>query len=1808
MSTEILLGYIRQHFSPIEGQALVSSLRHEPLVWQFFQDDATSSSFLSSSPAELDAFSPGRISIWLIAQETGMTLEDLLATPLAGDLAQLTGKAFETIINTGLPPTSLSSAGLLALALRNRRALKGNWSGISEEILHINGKQSVQKNFNLWKAPFASLFSFCDDFEDILEDLLQSKSEIANQTAIPLLVHAYLANPAAPEHMFERFFSSANKLAIDLQLAILKQLNRYGQYHLQKKLARQLMQTKTVADSFARIFSELEAFDAQLPDMDALEKQIRYDLPEDVNRLAAFHYYSGNDRQATQTYQKSTQLIDFIKSQTLFQSLSASDQNISNPQWISIINGVPNSAQARLIYIKKLVNEQKYNEATTYLDQLPPSIAKQLTGYQIEKSTGTGKASLPADLLFNKNNTDPETTLTPGYYVHPIHHNPSIEILEEVLAQEDLAVYQGWVEDLLEKNYYNPQIVLLTRNFYEKTHQLHKAIALTSFLEIQHPQNFAHKSNLARLYSLAGRWTDTFDILQASIKAETTPEIEDLERFAEAALRTDRFDMAISICQNIITRDPLNTKALVLLGESYMDKGDPIKAIQHMEQVVEAIPDAPDTWLTLARLWEKNQQTDRAFEILNKAVLALPNEPELLRALGKAHLERQSPSDAVTHLRKAYEISSDHLQGKIDLARAEYQLGLNEKAWRLLEPFMQNYQNVPEVSELLGRVLVALGKKHAAIPVYLSAAKSNPDDFDVILTAARLVLEESEALYGERCKDALEQVQEILNTSLGKDPEHTQLRLHHADILRINGLHQEAWEAYRQLAEQETGENSHHNWRLNYGLGKTAIALGNIDIGLAALQDAASDQPENLLVLHALSEAYLAADLRGKSESFAKSSIKLAPDDVNNILWYANFKTRNNEPEEAVQALKEALQINPERVELKLWLAKSQISVGSSGDALAIVKQLIQGDVATADERHQAAHLCVQVNEIALAVRALESARHLDRNCHPLLLMDLAVGYSLIGQWKNAIETLDVSDESCAEHPQLVLLKSDLLSNLGRYSAAVKTLESIDSAGLAVLSHSEGTRNNQSQSPLLYRFDFTQKGYLYKLGQMNRGVGEISKAQEYLEKALELDPADVNLRLATAEAFTTGLNFDHALEILNAFDHQNPSVDEIANNHLQVVCAQVENLLAKEEYKQAEILARDLEESPTQTPRTLAISSRIASISRNTENATNQLNDAISAVQANPQDAITPSADNLFTDLMTLVNIAEAARLLDDHNLSIQYHQQAWKKLNNQPYQNLCYLNALIKAAEAQQISEAVLIRAHAPGKDMLSESNQQIAQALLETVKPLLSQDTYICLKARATAAMSGEWPLSLNIDACLVGPDEAAALIIASDDHSLVQDILETYQNDPQVLQAYGVFALKNDRKDGKDAIEKALSIDTTNPINHALLGLLTVDSPNQAIKSLEAALAIWQDEPEWHAIIADLYQQSGNSEEAALHIAEALKDDPENAKYWQESASIKIKNNDLLNAKTDLEKSTAIYSEDPVSWIKLAEINKRLGNIPEALQNFQEAKDLKPEDLDIATQEICFLIDQRNYQDAESKAQEELSDHADHNPLRILLARAQAKQGKFDAANQTLSLALEQTPNDPSLVLEKLHIRKDQEGVEPVLSDLITLAQDHPNDVAVLTTLTDWLIQTNRLQKAAETAQTVLRIFPESAEIHLMLGRLQRKSGQLDQAIAHLSEAITKDPCLVEAYLELGKTYQDRRNLEEAIKVYQKASQANASDPRPYYFAGMALKECKDYSAAEAMLKQAKRYSPDDATIIRQLGVITTLNLINNLRETR
>ena len=118
--------------------------------------------------------------------------------------------------------------------------------------------------------------------------------------------------------------------------------------------------------------------------------------------------------------------------------------------------------------------------------------------------------------------------------------------------------------------------------------------------------------------------------------------------------------------------------------------------------------------------------------------------------------------------------------------------------------------------------------------------------------------------------------------------------------------------------------------------------------------------------------------------------------------------------------------------------------------------------------------------------------------------------------------------------------------------------------------------------------------------------------------------------------------------------------------------------------------------------------------------------------------------------------------------------------------------------------------------------------------------------------------------------------------------------------------------------------------------------------------------------------------------------------------------------------------------------------------------------------------------------------------------------------------------------------------------------------------------------------------------------MLGRLQRKAGQLDQAVHLLGEAIRMDPDDLEAYLDLGSVFQDRREYVQALQVYREAMRIAPNDFQAFYQSGMILRDSKDYSGSETMLRRAAELAPDNLIIRRLLVAVIALNLVHHKQE--
>ncbi|MCK4900367.1 MAG: tetratricopeptide repeat protein, partial [Anaerolineales bacterium] len=184
----------------------------------------------------------------------------------------------------------------------------------------------------------------------------------------------------------------------------------------------------------------------------------------------------------------------------------------------------------------------------------------------------------------------------------------------------------------------------------------------------------------------------------------------------------------------------------------------------------------------------------------------------------------------------------------------------------------------------------------------------------------------------------------------------------------------------------------------------------------------------------------------------------------------------------------------------------------------------------------------------------------------------------------------------------------------------------------------------------------------------------------------------------------------------------------------------------------------------------------------------------------------------------------------------------------------------------------------------------------------------------------------------------------------------------------------------------------------------------------------------------------------------------------------------------------------------------------------------------------------------------------------------------------------------------------------GQSPALQAINELKERYPEEPVILAFLAEALDEAGENEKAIQAAQSALRgnsdqeqlTLGEQAKLHYLLGCSFRRSGQLDQAVHHLSEARRLSPEMADIYLELGQTHEERRQHDRALNIYQQAIAAIPNDYRAYYQTGIALKESKDYQGAEKMLRQAAELAPNEPSIHRMLAAVVALNLVHNFRE--
>jgi len=1781
VSAENFLREVMNRFSSAQGRAIISTFRNERLVWKEIEQGNRISGFLQFAQADPALWQPGILAAFIIDPELPrLNLRDAEVDILEA-LTAKASKTLETIRLTGLEPSSLEEAGLMALSLRQFYVANHSWAGAGEFLA------TPRKNLNLWQAAFACAPAFVPDFEGLVQELLHTTPQALVPKTVELIVHAVECTPTDAETRLQHLADTFEHASLDFQRVCLQILEKHENKRFIERLAANFLAANEQIEEEAALAPKSE-FSAP------------YETVQELQKIAFLNRTAGQKEAALAAIQKAFAELKVNQARLmrdLALELEKTDPEEARKTWEEVLRLAPDEPAYKEAYAEFLLLHDDEEHALELLKQLPDSPSKTLLCLrypQLRTQLGLDSDSLKEMCTASASSTKELLLFSQqGDYLRAAQY---------AFENKQFALAEDLITKALAENPNDVETLRLAGEIYRHTADIDAAIQSSVLVSLYEPEDRSNQLSLANLFLQTQQPEKAFEIYHQIISSDPEPQRANLLTYADVAIKAGKPEVAIPICENFLARDILDGEALVTLCNAYIQKGEEQTAVQLLEQTSTIAPEKPDSWLALARIWTKLGQTDKAMESLRKAKEALPPHREILTELGKLYLENDKPTEAIGVLKQAYQLAPDDAQVRLLLAKAFLAHGYLSEAWSVLSPLEKDYTSDPELAQTLGKVLYEIGDFSSAQPMLRFAWQASRKD-DVLKDYVRLLLAEQDLSTQPKTvvQKELSTLQTAISERAARENNAFDFKVLAADMDFAQGKIETSYRSYLELLNQPEAKAPQTYYHIQHQLGRSALSLKDYDTSLTALQEALMVNPNDLRVRHTLAEAYIAAGLRSEGLAAARAALQLAPTELENVLWYSDFCTRNHNEREAIQLLKDTLYLLPDERALYLALARTYLAADEPEEAKQTLSRMLSTEGISTEEYVNVANIYLHMNDSAEASKIIKKAIANNPSPDFAETRDLVTSILRLGDAAAALQLLSELEGELGAHPAYPLLKSDTLAANKRFIPALQKLESllreVEFAN-EMLPFEAFTPPEQEQDVI----EYSKAGVYYRAAQLERITGDLAAAHKHAGLACSLQPENLSYVLLKAE-LDFALHKSEKLEtILESVAQAEGTAARQAITHLLATHALLQQDEAKISLLMEHFLSRE-----AQTPVYFACRA-FASWRQGKEAeahthliAGEQLLDNLvlsSALQSF-------SIPQHFAWVWQAFALALAAWECQAWSLANKCFASALAEAKTNPVINQALADYLVEKARVTANAEALRILTHKPKPFSTEKTDQEVHEEQISIAGRYLSAADMLPALKIGKAVFTSRWDDEDELKAYVKTSQQAAQVLSVQLSDEAIDTICAAFPEDCEVqFQA----ALQVLYKNPDACAEKATALIAKAPRNarfYALQALASRDETEKAIEAVEKALEIWPDEPDWHTIAGALYEQREQYELAAQHLEEALRIQPKQAHYWQMLGDIKVLEKDYHAARDYFSKAIELFPENAEALSALAVINQQLGEYQAAIACLRQAEQLDPENKVYAEQIAECYLALKDYTAALEEAGRALQ--ADPRSAQALLTKIKALIGKhqYDQARSNLQAARKLVTD--TIPFDLLEIELDATvSKKSGLNACLALAEAYPENVEVLNNLAYYYLEAGLQSQAEETLYRSLAIDPHNAYTLLSLGRIDRKRGNLDQALAHLSQAIAINPSLTEAYLEMGKTYQDRRDVEKALETYHRAISMVEKDPRAYVLAAAAYKDSKDYQNAEYMLRQAAELSPNDPMIRRQLASIVALNLVNNLQE--
>ena len=277
----------------------------------------------------------------------------------------------------------------------------------------------------------------------------------------------------------------------------------------------------------------------------------------------------------------------------------------------------------------------------------------------------------------------------------------------------------------------------LLRDFFKGRAALDRGegeAALAIFLELekQDAENPKVIGAVGDAYLLAGDLTAA-DSVYRKVTAMLPNDLAFRSNQAQALLKMKRVDEAIEIIRLVLVADPKFENGHARLGDAWLIKGEPERAMEEYQLELEHYPDSPSAFSGLGKVHKLQGRLNEAGKFYRKAIESREDFAEGYFDLGNLYNETGGIEKAISYFRRAIEIDPNLVEAHYNLALIAKKAGQRKSAAQLLEEAVRRKPRFAKAYYGIANLLREEGRHTEAVGFYRRAIECDPQNADFYL-------------------------------------------------------------------------------------------------------------------------------------------------------------------------------------------------------------------------------------------------------------------------------------------------------------------------------------------------------------------------------------------------------------------------------------------------------------------------------------------------------------------------------------------------------------------------------------------------------------------------------------------------------------------------------------------------------------------------------------------------------------------------------------------------------------------------------------------------------------------------------------------------------------------------------------------------------------------------------------------------------------------------------------------------------------------------------------------------------------------